>query len=146
MELTIHVAPIAKARARTIVRHGKVMSYTPDKTAAAEDAIRREVVQTCHEPPFAAGIPLELKVSFICKKPKGKKMVYPVCRPDIDNYLKLLLDAGNGYLWADDGQIVKVTAEKVYGEPEIRLELNETVKYYQVKSAVQNAEKRSKTA
>jgi Holliday junction resolvase RusA-like endonuclease len=127
MKLTIHVAPVAKARAKTVVNHGMHRTYTPDKTAAAEDAIRLEVVQTCHEPPFAAGIPLELKVSFICKKPRGKKVSYPVCRPDIDNYLKLLLDAGNGNLWADDSQIVKISAEKVYGEPEIRLELNETV-------------------
>jgi Holliday junction resolvase RusA-like endonuclease len=34
-------------------------------------------------------------------------------RPDIDNYLKLLMDAGNGIWYEDDGQIALVIVEKI---------------------------------
>lgn len=35
-------------------------------------------------------------------------------RPDIDNYEKALLDAGNGVLWRDDGQIWYVCQRKLF--------------------------------
>ena len=35
-------------------------------------------------------------------------------KPDIDNLLKFVMDAGNGVLWKDDSQIYKVDMEKVY--------------------------------
>jgi Holliday junction resolvase RusA-like endonuclease len=124
VSLTIYTEPVAKGRARTVVNRGKVMSFTPDKTAAAENAIRCEIVQHYKEPPFSAKAPLELKALFVCAKPKSKpkKTIYPACKPDLDNYVKTLLDAGNGYLWADDSQIVRLGAMKHYGAPP-RIEL-----------------------
>lgn len=35
-------------------------------------------------------------------------------KPDLDNLLKLVGDAGNGVLWGDDAQVVTVEAHKVY--------------------------------
>jgi Holliday junction resolvase RusA-like endonuclease len=46
-------------------------------------------------------------------------------RPDIDNYAKAILDALNGVMWADDGQIVQLTASKSYGEPRVEIEIQE---------------------
>tara|TARA_R110000744_G_scaffold41284_4_gene93422 strand:+ start:4962 stop:5384 length:423 start_codon:yes stop_codon:yes gene_type:complete len=47
-------------------------------------------------------------------------------KPDIDNLLKFVLDAGNKVLWYDDSQIWKVETEKVYSEiPSILLEIME---------------------
>ena len=37
-----------------------------------------------------------------------------VIKPDIDNLLKFIMDAGNKILWVDDSQIWKVEMEKVY--------------------------------
>ena len=36
-------------------------------------------------------------------------------RPDIDNIVKAIFDAGNGFLWDDDAQIAAVFAQKWYG-------------------------------
>lgn len=36
-------------------------------------------------------------------------------RPDISNLEKFCLDVGNGVLWRDDAQIIKLTASKLYG-------------------------------
>ena len=35
---------------------------------------------------------------------------------DVDNYIKATLDACNGYLWKDDRQIKRITAEKWTGQ------------------------------
>lgn len=49
----------------------------------------------------------------------------PTGRPDLDNQIKAL-DAGNGILWGDDAQIVRITAEKRYGaEPGLLIEVAE---------------------
>lgn len=47
--------------------------------------------------------------------PKGRTL--PSVKPDLDNYVKSVTDAGNGVLWKDDGQICWILAEKIYGQP-----------------------------
>jgi len=42
---------------------------------------------------------------------------YPATRPDVDKYLRRVLDALSGVLYADDGQVVTVSAEKRWGDP-----------------------------
>ena len=58
--------------------------------------------------------PLELNVKIYFSG-KGKH--------DIDNFSKLILDAGNGILWEDDGLIHKMTVEKDYDKSAPRIEL-----------------------
>lgn len=47
-------------------------------------------------------------------KPKSSKLLYP--RPDIDNYVKSILDLCNGRVWKDDSQIVFLEAEKAWAK------------------------------
>jgi Holliday junction resolvase RusA-like endonuclease len=66
--------------------------------------------------------PLHLDVIFHIKSPQhaqAKKVTgaYVNKRGDLDNYIKFLLDAFNGYLYQDDSQIVYLEARKIYGEP-----------------------------
>lgn len=42
--------------------------------------------------------------------------IFATGRPDIDNLVKIGLDGLNGVVWLDDKQIVKLSAEKRYGE------------------------------
>jgi len=124
MKITINQEPIPKARARTVVRNGKVMSFTPKATANAESSIRAQIAQ--NKEFYPAGVPLTIKMWFFISKPPSisKKRTMPVTRPDIDNYCKLVLDACNKYLWADDSQIVSLEAFKRYGTPpHIELEI-----------------------
>jgi len=46
---------------------------------------------------------------------------------DVDNFNKLILDAGSGIIWKDDSQIKKLTVEKFYDkkDPHIRLVVKE---------------------
>jgi Holliday junction resolvase RusA-like endonuclease len=128
MKITINQEPIPKARARTVVRNGRVMSFTPKATSEAEASIRAQIAQ--YKEFYAAGVPLAIKMWFYISKPPSisKKRTMPVTRPDIDNYCKLVLDACNKYLWADDSQIVSLEAFKRYAPtPCIVIEVDQIV-------------------
>lgn len=50
----------------------------------------------------------------------------PTKRPDIDNYVKSVLDGANGILWKDDSQIVSLLASKHYDEiPRVEIKVQE---------------------
>jgi Holliday junction resolvase RusA-like endonuclease len=68
--------------------------------------------------------PLSLALVFLLEKPKRCSRRYPAVRPDLDNFVKAMMDCGNEVLWHDDGQIVHIGAMKIYGEPGIHLVLN----------------------
>lgn len=62
--------------------------------------------------------PVELRVSFSFIKPKTSKNDCPVVRPDLDNFLKAVMDAANGILWGDDSQVVSIFTKKQYSKEE----------------------------
>lgn len=107
-ELFIPFLPVPKARAR----FSKWGTYTPAKTRNAEQCYKEYVVAVGREIIYG---PLQVYLAFYLPKPKSKKKaVYPDCRPDLDNYAKLVCDAMNGVLWKDDGQICSMRLEKRY--------------------------------
>lgn len=67
-------------------------------------------------------IPIEMELEFYIKIPKSyskKKKEeldgsYVIKRPDIDNYMKSVLDGLNELMFEDDSQVVKITASKKY--------------------------------
>lgn len=130
MEMMILLEPMAKGRPRAAkTRGGHIFVYTPKKTAGAEHAIRQAILAEAE--PFEAGVPLRLEATFYRRKPsswrKGDNM--PVTRPDLDNYLKLLVDALQKYLFPDDAQITTVVARKRFGDPpRIEFSIEEEVK------------------
>lgn len=117
IEKTIMVEPVGKARARTFkTKGGKYHSYTPQKTAHAEALIREAVLGLGY---FEAGTPIRLEATFYRIKPKStpKRVILPATRPDIDNYFKLLTDALEKFIYANDSQITRAIIKKRFGTP-----------------------------
>jgi Holliday junction resolvase RusA-like endonuclease len=121
IRLEVEGPPVAKARAR-VVRHGNsVHSFTPDSTVMQE----RRVEAAWYE----AGCPridghLGVVAIFGFGRPAGHlntkgevnaagKRATPG-RGDLDNYLKLLLDALNHKAFEDDRKILSVDARKCW--------------------------------
>lgn len=121
IKTTIYMEPIPKGRPRVVTKGGKVITYTPKKTTMAEDMIR---AATMSMGSFDDGIPLKLEAIFYRLKPRTtpKKVLYPVTRPDISNYLKTLEDALEKFAYQNDSQIVDLVAKKRFGSPP-RIEL-----------------------
>lgn len=117
--------PVAKARPRVVrARNGRSLTFTPEKTESAEHMLR-VLLRQKRAQLFEREAPLSVDATFYVRRPQAPpKHGHPSRRPDIENYAKLLLDAGNGILWVDDAQVVELHARKTYGEPRLRLEVD----------------------
>ena len=50
--------------------------------------------------------------------------IYVDKRPDIDNYIKAILDCSNEILFKDDGQVAALSSQKLYSlNPRIEIEI-----------------------
>ena len=123
MYLRILVEPRGKGRAgrRIAGPPGKqfVQTYEHAETRKTEAEIVAAIRDKIDlQEKFGAKAPLSLTASFTVTKPKSqpKYRTRPIVTPDLDNYLKLLLDALKKYAFPDDRQIVQLHADKVYGD------------------------------
>jgi Holliday junction resolvase RusA-like endonuclease len=114
-------APVAKGRPR-MTRRGFV--YTPSSTRKFE-AHGRLAAQLAMNgrPPIEMPVRIELLVELPVPMSWSKRksadamvgLVRPTSRPDVDNYLKAILDAINTIVIVDDAQVVDVCATKKFG-------------------------------
>ena len=129
---------VGKGRPRVSRRGNYVHTYTPEKTRVFEEALRFEFMASNCEPMpvYGRDVTLKAKVLIGVSIPKSyskkkqalcrDRFIAPSKKPDIDNILKAIFDALNGYAYADDVQIVRVYAEKVYAEePFVEVEIDE---------------------
>lgn len=133
--LTIRVEgrPKPQKRPRTFRagkgKKAKTITYSPssdwkDKVESVSSTLRLD--------PKLSG-PLAVDVTLFLPRPKcAKKRIYPNVRPDIDNYLKAVLDAvSDAEVWKDDGQVVRLSSAKLYAtelqEPGAVIEIEELV-------------------
>lgn len=109
----IPIDPVAKGRPK-MAANGHV--YTPAETRAYEDEIKSLLLK--HRRHFAVmfNLPLKITLHFFIKPPKKAVRHYPCVRPDLDNYAKAVLDAMNGIVFKDDGQIITLSISKRYHE------------------------------
>ena len=69
---------------------------------------------------------------FLCSRPKrlGKgDRILKTTKPDVDNYIKLILDACNeAEIWEDDSMVVEVLGQKWYcadyEKPQVQIQIN----------------------
>lgn len=111
IKFTVYGQPIPKARARTVVHNGKVMTFTPAKTRSWETLVALEANRRVKK--LLEG-PVALTVNFYLGRPKSVKREWPVVRPDLDNLLKSVKDALCGRVFRDDAQVVRCEMGKYY--------------------------------
>ncbi len=120
--ITIPICPVPQPRARVRIGNGRVWSYTPGEADAAKAAI----VMYCKRLKLMPReTPVRVDIRFVLPKPASVKRDLPCVKPDLDNLVKLVLDALNGVAWTDDSQVVELHTSKVYGQPGIILEIEE---------------------
>ena len=52
-----------------------------------------------------------------------KAILRPNKSPDLDNYVKLILDSLNGILWEDDRYIIEINSAKYYTTDQEKIEI-----------------------
>ena len=113
-----------KGKARPRVNTYTCKAYTPENTKDYEMLIKQYFKLK-----YPRYVPLENRVSvkivaqFKIPKNATKKdkqlieegVLSPAKKPDIDNIIKIILDALNKMAFKDDNQITKLEIEKIYG-------------------------------
>ncbi len=120
--LTIRIPGELRGKGRP--RFGNGQTYTPPATANAEAWVRACAVEAFTGAPLAGAIAVRLDIGVAIPRSWPKKrraqaldgLVWPTGRPDLDNQLKLVGDALNGIVWADDAQIVRAEVVRRYVE------------------------------
>lgn len=120
LRVTIPGEPVAKGRPR-FTKTGR--AFTPAKTMRAEDHIRQCMFSQVGQPVLEGPLDVEAICTFPIPQSWSKRkqgdalagVVRPTGRPDLENVVKALLDAGNGIIWRDDSQVCGLRASKIYG-------------------------------
>jgi len=108
--------PVPWARSR---QSGK-RHFTSKKVSDYKDALRWAAVgqeRTFFEGPVRVDLTVHIGIpkSWSKKKQKECHNFHPG-RPDLDNYIKIVLDAMNDIVWNDDAQVQIIHAEKYYNK------------------------------
>jgi Holliday junction resolvase RusA-like endonuclease len=129
VKFTINHMPVAKDRPR-FARIGKfVTTYSSKNTKQGELELNLLASKYKLETPIKGAIAVSL--IFHISRPKSikKSQIYPITRPDIDNYIKLALDAfsAGNLFWYNDSQVTKIISERRYTDenPRIDVEIEE---------------------
>lgn len=132
-ELEIQESITGKARPRMNTYTGR--AYTPTKTKNYEYLVRQMFV---YKYPHFKIIEGRIKVTIIAyfdipkstSKVRKAQMLWgdisPTKKPDIDNIVKIILDALNKFAFQDDTQVTKLEVEKIYSEtPKVYVKIEE---------------------
>lgn len=119
IQFTIPGAPVGKGRPR-MTRSGH--AYTPAQTRNREAYVKLLATEAMAGAPPLDGpvsVAVEIRCAVPASWPKGRRAEALVGRirpgkPDLDNVLKLVLDAMNGVVVLDDKQVAEAAAMKRY--------------------------------
>lgn len=124
---------IGKGRPRINSYTGNV--YTPTRTKDYETLVEQYfMLKYPRFKPFEGRVQVEISAFF--EIPKSTKnadralmldnKINPTKKPDIDNIVKIVLDAMNGIAFYDDTQITKLYVEKLYSTTEtVKVKISE---------------------
>ena len=128
--------PVAKSRPRFSTQGGYARAYTPAKTKNWETMVKLIAKKKIKLLNWKMTLkPVEVSIWVYRTLPKvfkgietlenGKKRVCDK-RPDADNYAKGILDAFNGIVYKDDGQVILLKVYKHYAnQPRTIIEVKE---------------------
>ena len=118
MEVRFFVAgiPIPQGSKTAYVVGGRaVMADANKKLKPWRKEVTRVARASWLDRPQALG-PVRLDLVFVFERPSSVKRRLPCVAPDLDKLIRAIgdgiTDAG---IWKDDGQVIRIVAEKVYG-------------------------------
>lgn len=135
IKLIINKTPQPQSRPRFTARGRYVHAYENKKIT-----MYKRMIAATYQSYFGAVKPTEkaIAVDVVFYRPVQKSISkierqrrltgesLPAIKPDIDNYVKAILDALNGVAFRDDKQIISLNAKKLYSDkPRTEIEIKE---------------------
>ncbi len=135
IKLVINQVPQPQPRPRVTVRGKYAHAYESKKIRTYKKLVahkyRLEHAQKLPtEKPLTVDVrfyrPIQKSISKIERQRRLTGQSWPTVKPDVDNYVKAILDALNGVAFKDDSQIVVLYARKIYSDnPRTEIEITE---------------------
>lgn len=120
ISLDLYGEPVPQARARTVRRGGKSITYDPN--SKLKEGYKWQIRSQYREEPLT--VPVAMDVVFMMPIPKSTSKtktaammngtIHHMKRPDVDNMLKLVNDVLNNLVFKDDSQVIEIHARKIY--------------------------------
>lgn len=125
INFTVWGNPQGKKRPRFARQGNYVRAYTDKETVSYENLVKLSFINSgCKK--YVGEIPLKVEIDFYMSIPKSTskkkyiKMLSNEIRPlkkiDLDNGIKIILDALNKVAFDDDKQVIEVSARKFYSD------------------------------
>lgn len=134
---SVKLEPMAQSRPRFARRGRGVVAYEKKEMKIWRAECSR-LIKEAFDSEELIECPLKIDAAFYIQPPNyissKKKLkekleaeeIFCSKKPDIDNYLKALLDSMTGIVFKDDGQVVECRARKLYSlRPRIEFEIIE---------------------
>lgn len=119
IKFTAYGKPETKGSTKAFVRGGRaIITNDNPKTKAWQTIVAWEAQRNRPGDIIQEAVQVNLKFYFI--RPKSvpaKKRPYHTVKPDIDKITRAVLDGLKGTIYSDDSVVVKLIAEKEYGDP-----------------------------
>lgn len=133
-EVTFFVPGEPRGKGRPRFNRSTGRAYTDSETRAYEDKIAAIYMLKYGTEHFAAKDFLHMQVLATFPIPKNTKKsdrinmilgeIFPSRKPDIDNILKVVMDALNGVAYKDDSRVSALLGQKCYGyEPGLQIKI-----------------------
>lgn len=134
VNFVVYARPEPQGSARGFVVNGRAIITTANKKLKPyrqelTNTARTELENLNLERPMAAKhVPVSIILDLYFERPASipKKRTRIVVKPDLDKICRSTLDSLTGILFADDAQVVEISARKHYGTPE-RAEISMTI-------------------
>ena len=133
MKFVLEENPIPKARHRSHIVCGHVVTYDPQKSEKMQakfniaNQMRNAGFELIQDGPLDVSIDNFVKIpnSWSQKKKDALEGSPCISKPDLDNYAKFYFDVLNGIAYHDDRQITKCRLEKMYScMPRVEITIN----------------------
>ncbi len=113
-KLILDAEPKPLSRHRGFLRGGHISFYNPSavEQKKAQLLLKKEIGKS--KVPFFAVEAVEIDFIFFYKRKKSQKTEHKTTKPDLDNLVKFYLDAMNAVCFADDKQVVRISATKQF--------------------------------
>lgn len=136
-QFVVEGQPKGKGRPRFTTSGGYPRTYTPNETRQYEELIRECFFEQVKEPVDRDKIDtIQILAYYQVPASESKKRkqlmidgkIPPTVKPDLDNVIKVVLDALNGLAYNDDKQLLNIYASKFYGaKPMLAVQFSEWV-------------------
>jgi len=128
--------PVAQGRPRATTINGRPRMYDAPKSATYKNMVSMVASRKMEKSILMEGaVGVTIIVHKTIPKSWSKKKqaqaiegdIYPIGRPDIDNYVKAVFDGLNGIVFRDDSQVTHIIASKIYAStPGVSVSISET--------------------